>query len=96
MKAKYQEWNEGDRKLFKEWLVGHLSYGEVTVNFTKKDGEEREMRCTLNEELTPPYEKKTERKVNEEVCFVYDLDKDAWRSFRFDSVTQVRFSIGEA
>ena len=96
MKARYQEWSEEERNQFKEWLVGHISYGEVYVTFTKKDGEEREMRCTLNEELAPHYEKKTERKVNDEVCFVYDLDKDAWRSFRFDSVTQVRFSIGEA
>lgn len=92
--SKYTEWDESERKLFKDWLLGHLSYGEVTVNFTKKDGEVREMRCTLNEGMVPPYEKKTERKVNEEICFVFDLDKNAWRSFRFDTVTQVRFDLG--
>lgn len=92
--SKYTEWDDGERKLFKDWLLGHLSYGEVTVNFTKKDGQVREMRCTLNESMVPPYEKKTERKVNEEVCFVFDLDKNAWRSFRFNTVTQVRFDLG--
>jgi hypothetical protein len=38
---------------------------------------------------------KKEKKVNEDVMPVYDLDSKAWRSFRWDSVKQVTLTIGE-
>lgn len=93
-------------KLFKRWLKSHLKYGPVTVVFTKKDGSERTMLCTTNEELIPqvvhetntnnpidfPVEKPA-RKVNEELMSVYDLEAKGWRSFRWDSVKQVRFEL---
>lgn len=85
-------------KKFKRWLKSHLAYGPVTVIFTKKDGTERVMNCTTNPELVPlvevkePVEKK-ERKVNEDVMPVYDLEIKAWKSFRWDSIKQVRFEL---
>ena len=56
----------------------------------------REMRCTLKEGVIPTFEKKTEteRKKNDEVMAEFDLDKNQWRSFRFDSVKVVKFEIG--
>lgn len=36
---------------------------------------------------------KKEKKVNDEVCPVYDLESKAWRSFRWDSIKQVRLEI---
>ena len=36
---------------------------------------------------------KKERKVNEEVMPVYDLEAKAWKSFRWDSIKQVRFTL---
>ena len=33
----------------REWLLGLLRDSEVTVKFTKKDGSERKMLCTLAE-----------------------------------------------
>lgn len=36
---------------------------------------------------------KKERKVNEEVMPVYDLEAKAWKSFRWDSIKQVRFEL---
>ena len=65
-----------------------LKAGAVNVVFTKKDGSERVMNCTLNENLVPatPTTETKERKHNDEVCPVWDLDIGAWRSFRFDSV----------
>jgi hypothetical protein len=36
---------------------------------------------------------KKERKVNEDVCPVYDLESKHWKSFRWDSVKQVKFTI---
>lgn len=64
----------------KEILSKHI----VMVNFTKKDGSERIMTCTLREDYVKPHVKKTERvkKINEEVLSVWDVDKDAFRSFK--------------
>jgi len=84
----------------KKWIRGLLFEREVFVTFKKKDGEKREMRCTLNEELmkknaTPDlYEVKgAGRKSSEDAQAVFDLDKLAWRSFRFDSITSVNFNL---
>jgi hypothetical protein len=68
-----------------------LQDGIVNVTFTKVDGSQRDMRCTLNESLIPQTtstEPKTERKVNDTVQRVFDLDKNEWRSFRKDSVIE--------
>jgi len=91
----YSEFDAKDKTRFRKWLNSHLVYGEVFVSFIKKDGTLREMRCTLNEEIVPKYEKTTEtvRKKNDEVMAVFDLDKNEWRSFRFDSVKQIRFEL---
>ena len=92
--------SEKDFKLFKKWLTGHLKYGPVTLTFTKKDGSDRIMKCTTN----PTYimfkdpsilESKSDRKVNEDVMPVFDLDAGGWRSFRWDSIKSVAFTIGE-
>ena len=90
--------SEKDVKIFKKWLKGHLAYGPTTVVFTKKDGTERTMTCTTKSELVPAESiiegvEKKEKKVNEEVIPVYDLDAKGWRSFRWDSVKQVRFTL---
>ena len=91
--------SEKDVKLFKKWLKSHLAYGPTTVVFTKKDGTERVMECTTNPKLVPAVEivegtePKKERKVNEEVMPVYDLEAKAWKSFRWDSIKQVRFTL---
>ena len=90
--------SEKDVKIFKKWLKGHLAYGPTTIVFTKKDGTERTMTCTTKPELVPAESivegvEKKEKKVNVEVIPVYDLDAKGWRSFRWDSVKQVRFTL---
>lgn len=79
----------------RKWLVDMLKVGPTRVIFTKKDGTERIMNCTLNSDLTEDFEKKTDRvkEVNPEVCPVYDLDAKSWRSFRFDSIKAVEFDL---
>ena len=82
--------------MFKRWLKSHLKYGPVTVVFTKKDGTERTMLCTTKTELVPVVEStepKKEKKANDEVMSVYDLEAAGWRSFRWDSIKQVRFEL---
>ena len=79
----------------RQWLKSHLIMGPVTVVFTKKDGTERRMHCTLQEGIVIPHENATERtKVeNEEVLAVWDIDKKAWRSFRLDTIKIVQFKV---
>lgn len=81
---------------FKEWLKGVLRTSTVMVQFTKKDGTTRDMICTLDESLIPKVYKDEEAKVinwSEEVQRVYDVEADDWRSFRWDSITLLKFDI---
>lgn len=75
----------------KKYLQELLHNGPVKVIFTKKDGTERIMNCTLKSDLTEVYEKKTDKikEANPDVCAVYDLDVKGWRSFRFDSIKNI-------
>lgn len=84
-----------DKVKFRQWLHDHLVFGEVYVTFEKKDGTVRKMRCTLKEGVIPVFESNTEstRKKNDGVMAVFDLDKSEWRSFRIDSVKEVRFEL---
>lgn len=79
---------------FKAWLRGMLrdaNIESVTVTFTKTDGTEREMRCTQAHDLIPidKEPKGTTRALSDEVVRVFDLDKQEWRSFRWDSIISV-------
>jgi hypothetical protein len=74
--------------LTREELIQRLKQYTVTIEFKKKDGTERVMKCTLREELIQPYEKKTERvkPVNANVLPVWDVEKNSWRSIRLDTI----------
>jgi hypothetical protein len=90
---------------FQRWLEVELHRQIVTVVFTKKDGTERTMRCTLNsngmpaaeaeKSLQPITESKTPRKHNPDVRTCYDVDGSAWKSFRWDSVKSVTYNDSE-
>ena len=63
----------------------------LTVNFKKKDESVRKMVCTLNEEYLPDVEEegtenKRTKKESTDAIAVWDLEKQAWRSFRVDSI----------
>lgn len=58
----------------------------MEVVFTKKDGTERLMICTLSKEYLPETYVASGKKINPEVISVFDLENSAWRSFRLDSV----------
>ena len=82
----------------KTWLRAILQDGVVSITFTKKDGDERVIKATLKEDLIPfdmiPKGTST-RKKSEESQSVFDVEKDEWRSFRWDSIKHFSFSIGE-
>ena len=70
-----------------EYLKQALQKGAVNVTFVKKDGTERKMECTLKQDLLPQEEiKEQTREPNPNVLKVWDLEKSAWRSFRYDSI----------
>jgi hypothetical protein len=84
---------------FGTWVTSHLKMGPMTITFTKKDGTERVMNCTLQPELLPEEpivestEPKKERKENTSSLRVFDLEKKEWRSFIIKNVKQVKFDL---
>lgn len=79
--------NEND-SVEREWLHSILKDGVVTVTFTKKDGSERTMKCTLKEDLIPSDKtpKGSGKTQSKQTMAVFDVEADGWRSFRLDSV----------
>ena len=71
--------------------------------FTKSDGSDREMLCTLNPDHLPPTptapvdgivkESKQRKQPDEHSIRVFDLEKKEWRSFRFDRLQKVSTEI---
>jgi hypothetical protein len=80
-------------------LTELLQNNVCSVTFTKVDGTERTMPCTLNEALIPPPAvhitntdnpidfptPKKEKKQNPDIMSVWCTDAAGWRSFRWDN-----------
>lgn len=76
---------DADKQAIKESLQ---SGQPITVTFTKRDGTLREMLCTTNGQLIPAdkHPKTDTHPASEDVQRVFDVDKQMWRSFKWDSV----------
>jgi len=76
----------------KEEIVEQLKNNVCEVTFTKVNGEQRTMPCTLREDMLPVVENVTEskKKPNDNVVSVWVTDANGWRSFRVDSVTDIK------
>ena len=83
-----------------------LREGVTEVKFTKKDGTDRVMLCTLNSNLIPEkafgnpkdwnypdQPSESARVKSPDIAVVWDLQKEAWRSFRYDSVQSASSKI---
>jgi len=80
----------------RSWLNGVLKTSKVVLEFTKVDGEQRVMVCTLNPELIPPSTESTTKSNRAEstTAFrVYDLDKSDWRSVRWDFINKMHIEV---
>lgn len=104
----YQECNDDEKRVYRNWVQALLHNGEITVTFAKADGALREMRCTLNFNIIPEdrhpklpvvttddgvkQSKKTAVK-KDETQSVFDLDKNEWRSFRYDRLKKINANI---
>ena len=85
---------EVEDKFVRSELQTQLRDEILEVTFTKVNGDKRVMNCTLMEQIMPTTteEKKdtTDKKVNEDILSVWDIDAKGWRSFRINTVTRVR------
>ena len=93
----YDEKVPFDTKQGKDWLLSLLKEKTVTVTFDKTDGTERVMKCTLMEDSIKPnpsgLKARLGRKHNPDVCSVWDIESDGWRSFRFDLIKKVEATL---
>jgi len=76
----------------RDYLKSMLAEDILLVTFTKKNGDSREMYCTLQDEFVPEHKKyfsenNSIRKKSLEVLAAFDMEKADWRSFRMDSIT---------
>jgi hypothetical protein len=76
----------------RDLLVKNLKKFEMKVTFTKANGDVRVMHCTLKEGvMPPPKESPAARKLSPDALAVWDLEKSEWRSFRYDTITDIKF-----
>lgn len=83
---------------FKKWFAGLLHETTVNVKFFKVNGELREMSCTLREDLIPADKQPkgtTTKKAPTDTIAVFDTEKQEWRSFRYDSLEEFTWELGE-
>ncbi len=77
-------------------LLNDLRKFVIEVVFTKVNGEQRVMHCSLRPDLLPETyktditEEKDFHQKNADVIAAWDVQKGGWRSFRIDSVTYVQ------
>ena len=71
------------------------------VNFTKINGEKRSMLCTLlpgyipAEEVVEPTNATPDRARSTNSLSVWDIEKNAWRAFRLDSIETVDLPVAD-
>jgi hypothetical protein len=72
----------------REEMINELREKNCRVIFKKVNGEERDMQCTLINDVLPlrVNDPKKERPVNENTIVAFDINKEAYRSFRVENV----------
>jgi hypothetical protein len=103
--TQYQEADDTNKAIMRDWVRSLLQKGAITVTFVKADGAVRDMNCTLDWERIPadkqpqdvPVEKlletKKRKQPDEHSLRVFDLEKQEWRSFRFDRLRKVSATL---
>ena len=85
----------------REELIEQLERNILVVRFTKLNGDERVMTCTLLDEFKPPAKKddsvsqKKVRELSDKVIVAYDVNANGWRSFRYDRIKEVYMDADE-
>lgn len=95
-KLNYTELYKTNPELVKTLVKKRLSSGLVRVLFKKVNGEFRDMLCTNDSRFIPPAPVaedkvlKIVRKENEGVCRVFDVNKNEWRSFKWENLIDIK------
>lgn len=81
-----------------KWLKDILTVTEATVTFTKVDGSERVMRCTLEADKLPPVVIKEDAKPRKQsdstkALRVFDVEKGEWRSFTIKNIKKIELTL---
>lgn len=108
--TQYQEADDQVKEQIRIWVKQLLTNSEVTVTFTKADGTDRDMLCTLDHSRIPvsiakpvsttaPVDgivresRKPRKEPDPHSIRVYDLEKQEWRSFRFERLKKVTATL---
>jgi hypothetical protein len=100
--TKYQEADDTEKHIIRDWLRSLLFTQVVTVEFVKADGSLRAMQCTLCPELIPASEAKFsidglprsgKKETSVDVQAVFDVEAQQWRSFRYDRLKRILAEI---
>lgn len=92
------EINDTVEQKLHEWLRSILGVTEASITFTKVDGTERVMRCTLEPTKLPVVELKEDKKPRKQsdstkALRVFDLEKQEWRSFTIKTIKRIELTI---
>ena len=80
-----------DLERLKIFLINKLHEGVVTITFTKQNGEERVMDCTLSDRLIPESAPlSSDISLDNDYIRVYDVISDGWRTFKWKSLIDFR------
>lgn len=87
MKIKIE--NPGEIELVKSAIEKLLDTGLVEITFVKNDGQVRVMKCTASPAII--FNSETAESISTEtVKRVFDVEKQAWRSFKWSTVKKVK------
>jgi hypothetical protein len=100
--TQYQEADDVGKAVIRDWVRSLLQKQPVVVTFVKADGTVRDMRCTLDHAQIPetpakvlPVDgivresRKPRKEPDPHSIRVFDVDKQEWRSFRFDRLQKI-------
>jgi hypothetical protein len=102
--TQYQESDDTQKTVIRDWVRSLLQKGPITVTFIKADGTARDMKCTLDWAHIPAdkqpkgtaapvdgivNESKQRKEPDVHSLRVFDVDKQEWRSFRFDRLQKI-------
>ena len=106
--TEYQEADDTGKTVIRDWVRSLLQNGAITVSFIKADGSVRDMNCTLDWQKIPTdkhpkgdstpvdgivRESRQRREPDEHSLRVFDLEKQEWRSFRFDRLQKITATL---
>lgn len=99
MNVNIDEFNTDEGREYINGLLHNERVNDLSIVFTKKDGTNRTILPTLIESRIPTAKKPKEvdedkkKKLSSAVARVFDTEVNEWRSFRWESVTGVSFSV---